>query len=109
MPIAYKILGQQAPGATTEEDLYAVPAATTTVISSITVANRGSSPAKFRVSFSPSAAATVNADYVYYDVHIDGNDTFIATIGVTLAATDVIRVYASTANLTFQVFGGEIN
>lgn len=104
----YKILGQQAPAATTEVDLYAVPAGTSSVISSITVANRSASPAKFRVSFSPSAIATANKDYIYYDVNIDGNDTFIATIGVTLAATDVIRVWASTANVSFQVFGGEI-
>jgi hypothetical protein len=34
--------------------------------------------------------------------------TFI-TIGVTLAATDVITVYASSANLSFSAFGSEIS
>jgi hypothetical protein len=108
MPTTYKILGQQAPAATTPADLYTVPAATSTVVSSIIVANRGASPASFRVSFSIAGAGTANKDYIYYDVPIDGNDTFIATIGVTLAATDKIRVYASTANVTFQAFGSEL-
>lgn len=108
MPTTYKILGQQAPAATTPADLYTVPAATATVVSSIIVANRGASPAAFRVSFSVAGAGTTNKDYIYYDVPIDGNDTFIATIGVTLAATDKIRVYASTANVTFQAFGSEL-
>jgi hypothetical protein len=31
------------------------------------------------------------------------------TIGITLAATDKIRVYASNANLTFTAFGSEIS
>lgn len=108
MPTTYKILGQQAPAATTPADLYTVPAATSTVVSSVIVANRGASPAMFRVSFSVGGAGTTNKDYIYYDVPIDGNDTFIATIGVTLAATDKIRVYASTANVTFQAFGSEL-
>jgi hypothetical protein len=40
---------------------------------------------------------------------IAANDTFIATIGVTLATTDKVKVYATTANLTFQLFGSEIS
>lgn len=108
MPTTYKILGQQAPAAATPSDLYTVPGTASTVVSSVIVANRGSSPAKFRVSFSVGGAATTDKDYIYYDVPIDGNDTFIATIGVTLAATDKIRVYASTANVTFQAFGSEL-
>jgi hypothetical protein len=31
------------------------------------------------------------------------------TIGITLGATDVITVYASTADLSFNVFGSEIS
>ena len=108
MPTIYKILGQQAPAATTPVDLYTVPAATATVVSSVIVANRGASPATFRVSFSIAGASTTDKDYIYYDVPINGNDTFIATIGVTLAATDKIRVYSSIANLTFQAFGSEL-
>ena len=112
MSISYKILGQSAPAANTETDLYAVPSLLSAVVSSITVANRGADLATFRISISPAAAVTTNADYLYYDVVIGGNDTFIATVGLTLAATDVMRVRASGVggnDLTFQAFGSELS
>jgi glucose-6-phosphate dehydrogenase assembly protein OpcA len=109
MAIVYKVLGQQATAATTETTLYTVPAATSAIASSVTVTNRGTTIATFRVSVAVSGGATTNKDYLYYDVSIAGNDTFIATIGVTLATTDKVKVYASNANLTFQLFGSEIS
>jgi hypothetical protein len=45
--------------------------------------------------------------YLYYDVTLAGNDTFIATIGITLATTDVVSVYATLATLSFNLFGQE--
>lgn len=104
----YKVLGQQSPTATTETSLYTVPAATSAVCSSIIVCNRGATQTTFRVSISQTGAATLNKDYLYYDITLAGNDTFIATIGVTLATTDVIRVYSGNTNLTFQLFGTQI-
>ena len=106
MAVTRKILGQAAPGATTEDDLYTAPAGTT-VVSTLTVCNRNAAAATFRVSVSQGGGATANKDYVYYDVTLAGNDTFGATMGWTLAATDVVRVYASTANLSFNLFGQE--
>jgi hypothetical protein len=111
MPTVYKILGQQAPIGVTETDLYTVPGSTSTVVSSITVANRGPDLASFRVSISQGGVATSTKDYLYYDVPLAGNDTFIATVGLTLAATDKVRVYAGGLggdDLTFQLFGSEL-
>jgi hypothetical protein len=109
MANVYKILGQSSPAATTPADLYTVPTATSTVCSSISICNRGTTQTTFRVSISQSGAATANKDYIYYDVTLAGNDTFIATIGVTLATTDKIRVYSGNNNLSFQLFGTEIS
>lgn len=109
MANTYKILGQISPSATTETALYTVPASKSTVCSSLSVCNRGSVQTTFRISLSQGGAATASKDYMYYDVTLAANDTFIATIGVTLATTDVIRVYAGNANLSFQVFGTEIS
>jgi hypothetical protein len=109
MPNVYKILGQVSPSATTETDLYTVPSATSTVCSSLSICNRGGTQTTFRVSISQGGGATVNKDYLYYDVTLAGNDTFIATIGVTLATTDKIRVYSGNASLSFQVWGTEIS
>jgi hypothetical protein len=108
MANTYKILGQSSPAATTETTLYTVPSSTSTVCSSISICNRGTTQTTFRVSISQGGGITANKDYIYYDVTLAGNDTFIATIGVTLATTDVIRVYSGNTSLSFQLFGTEI-
>lgn len=108
MAVTRKVLGQSAPSATTETELYTVPGATTAVVSTITICNRGASAATFRVSVSVNDVATANKDYIYYDVALAANDTFAATMGITLGANDTIRVYASSANLSFNLFGQEM-
>ena len=109
MATVYKVLGQSSPAATTETALYTVPAATSAVASSVIVCNRSAVLSTFRISIAIAGAATSNKDYIYYDLPIGANDTFIATIGVTLAATDVVRVYASNTNLSFSLYGSEIS
>jgi hypothetical protein len=108
MANTYKILGQVAPDATEETDLYTVPSSTSTVISSIVICNRGTTATAFRVSITPTNTATTSKDYLYYDVTLAGNDTFIATVGITLTTANIVRVYAGNANLSFNLFGTEI-
>ena len=59
--------------------------------------------------FAKVAAATTLATnhYLAYDVSIAANDSAALTLGITLAATNAIRTYASNANLTFTAFGSE--
>lgn len=109
MANVYKILGQSSPAATTSTDLYTVPASTSTVCSSVVVCNRGGTATTFRISISAAGVAITNKDYIYYDVTIAGNDTFVATVGFTLATTDKVRVYAGNANLSFSLYGTEIS
>ena len=109
MPNTYKVLGQSAPAATTETDLYTVPAATSTVVSTITVANRSATSATFRISNSLAGAVTATKDYIAYDVTIAGNQILTLTLGMTLATTDKIRVYASANTLSFNAYGSEIS
>lgn len=104
-----KVLGQSAPNATTETDLYTVPGATSTTVSSVVVANRSATATTFRIYVAVAGVVTANKMYLAYDVPIAGNDTYIATIGITLAATDVLRVYAGTNTLSFNVFGVEVS
>jgi hypothetical protein len=108
MATTYKVLGQSAPAATTETDLYTVPGATEAVASSVIVCNRSASADSFRISVAVTGGATANKDYIYYDVAIGGNDTFIATIGITLEATDVVRCYSTNGTLSFGLYGSEI-
>ena len=108
MAQALKVLGQVNPAATTLTTLYTVPSATSTSVSSIVVCNQAASSATFRVSIQVAAAADNAKQYLYYDTTVAANDTFIATIGISLATTDVVKIYASTTTLSFSLFGVEI-
>jgi len=109
MPTIYKVLGQINPAAATPATLYAAPAATQAIVSTIVVTNIAATSATFRVSVRQAAAAQTNAMYLAYDVTIAGNDSTCLTLGITLAATDVITVYASTVNVAFAAFGSEVS
>jgi hypothetical protein len=104
----YKVLGQSAPSATTNTDVYTSPASTQSVISSIVVCNRSASAATYRIAIRPSGAAIANQHYIAYDVPLAASDSTTLTLGITLAATDVVTVYMSTANQSVSVFGSQI-
>lgn len=108
MATTYKVLGQSNPSATTATTLYTVPAATAAVVSTLVVANLAATTATFRVAVRVAGATLASSQYVAYDVSVGANDSTALTLGITLAATDVITVYASTANVTFTAFGSEI-
>ena len=109
MPTVYKVLGQSAPAATTPADLYPVPAATEAIVSTITVANRGAAAGTYRINVRKANAGTTNAQYIIYDASLSATSTDTMTLGITLAATDVVSVYASTANFSFNAFGTELS
>ncbi len=109
MATIYKVLGQSAPSATTATTLYTVPASTDTVVSTIVVANRAASAGTYRIAIRPGGASLANSHYLAYDVAIAANDSTALTLGITLDATDVITVYASSADMTFTAFGSEIS
>jgi glucose-6-phosphate dehydrogenase assembly protein OpcA len=108
MATTYKVLGQLAPSATTATTLYTVPSATETIVSTIVVANRDSSSATYRIAIRPDGATLSNEHYIAYQVTVGASDSTTITLGITLNAADVVTVYASTANLSFNIFGSEI-
>lgn len=110
MPTSYKVLGQSAPSDTNNANLYTVPNATGTVISSLVITNVTTSPAAARVFVRPNAAAAALANAIVYDVTILANSTVALTLGITVDEADVITVRTSVANaLTFHAFGSEIS
>ena len=104
-----KVLAQSAPAATTLTDVYTTPSLTSTTVSTLTVCNRGATAATFRISVAVNGAADTAAQYIFYDQSLDAYSTYSATIGMTLAAADKIRAYASNANLSINVFGIEVS
>lgn len=109
MATAYKVLGQSNPSATTLTTLYTVPAATSTVVSSIVICNQTASAATYRIAVRPAGAAVAAQHYIVYGATVAASDSTVLTLGLTLATTDVISVYASTANLSFSAYGSEIS
>lgn len=108
MGAVYKILGQSNPGAAALTDMYTVPAATSSVISSIIVANRSTVPTSFRISLAVAGAADDNKQYIAFDTPIGANQIVSHTPGISLGAADVVRVYATLATLTFSLLGTEL-
>jgi glucose-6-phosphate dehydrogenase assembly protein OpcA len=105
--MAYKVLGQSNPSATTATTLYTVPAASSAVVSTISVCNQASTAATFRIAVRPAGAALAAQHYIVYGATVPASDTTMLTVGLTLAATDVITVYASSATVSFNAYGSE--
>jgi hypothetical protein len=79
--MAYKVLGQAAPAATTPNNTYTVR---------------------------PNGATQADQHYLAYDVPIAANDSTTLTLGITMDAADVLTFYASSADMSINVFGTEI-
>lgn len=109
MAIAYKVLGQSAPTSTANANLYTVPGATQAVASTLVITNTTTSSATAQVYARVGGAAAATSNAVVYNLPVAGNGVIALTIGLTLAATDVVTVQTGTANaLTFQLFGSEV-
>jgi hypothetical protein len=110
MASTYKVLAQAAPSATTESTLYTVPSGYSAVVSTIAVANQAGSSGTYRIAVRPAAdASTTQKHWIVYGATVAASDSIMLTLGLTLAAGDLIRVFASSADMSFSVFGSEIN
>lgn len=109
MAIAYKVLAQSAPAATTNTDVYTVGAGKSAIISTISICNRSATSGAFRLAIRPGGAALANQHYIAYDVPVAGLDATNLTLGITVTATDVVTVYTSAATFSVSLFGSEIS
>jgi hypothetical protein len=103
-----QVLGQYSPAANSLYTIYTVGAATSAVVSSIVVCNTNSTSVTFRISIAIAGAIDATSQYIYYDLPLLGNDTFVATVGLSLATTDQIRVQASATNVAFTISGVQV-
>ena len=107
MADALKVLGQVDPSATTTTTLYTVPDKTMTTVSSIVAANRTGSAITFRLSVHVEGASADDKQYLYYDKSVAANDSLKIVIGITLNQSDVVKVYTSAVDMSFNMFGCE--
>jgi hypothetical protein len=97
------VVDQTNPGAASLTDAYTVPAGNKFEFKYV-VANRSGTSTSFRVSVAIAGAADSNEQYLSYDTPIIGNDIYESPI-FFINATDVIRVYATLATLSFNISG----
>ena len=110
MAVSYKVLGQVKPSADTATTLYTVPAGSGNyaVVSSLVINNLTQDSTAVRVAIRPAGAALEDKHYIVYGSTVSAFQSQVYTIGITIASTDVVTVYALSANLSFGIYGTEI-
>lgn len=89
-------------------DLDTVPAATSAVASTLYVVNRDINTQYYRIAIRIAGAALAN-QYIAYDVPLEAGASITWTTGISLAATDVVTVQASSNLVNFILTGSEIS
>lgn len=105
--MARKILGQAAPAATTNTDVYTCASGKTAVCSVVVVNRAATTPAVYRIYVIPSGDSLATKHYLAFDFDLPGKSGETVQKGITLAAGDKIGAYCDTANLTVHVYGDE--
>lgn len=100
----FGIIAQSAPSAATLTDMFT---GTTQTVATLIACNRSATPTKFRVSLAPAGAADSVEQYLFYDCDITANQT-LELPKICFGATDVVRVYATLATLSFNLTGDQI-
>lgn len=114
MPLSYKqIAAKSISSANTEESMYVVPASTE-VVGWIAVANTSTSSNRtFRLAIVTGGGVAAAEDFLAYDLTLTPGEVWDAT-GLTLAATDEIRVQSDATSSTagtgiiFHLYGETI-
>ena len=110
MTITYKILGQSNPTPSTNTNLYTVPSATQTVISTITICNANTTAnANYSIAFRPGGEAIAPKHFMASNNVVGSLDTVLLTFGGSLGAADVVTVFTTGSNVSFNLFGSEIS
>ena len=107
MSLKLKVLGQTASLTNSNIILYGVPYFMNTVISSLNICNRSSSPASFDIAFRKQGANLSSQHYFSYRTPIYGNESINIPAGITLDQSDLVVVSANNSSVSFSLFGTE--
>jgi hypothetical protein len=110
MATAYKYSQVQGTSSTgTYATLYTTPSATEAVISSLVITNQSSSAITVRIGMDTTAGTPGASEFLVYDAAVAGNDTVALTLGITMPASNFIRVASSASVCNFTAFLSEIS
>jgi hypothetical protein len=105
--MALKVLGQVAPTIITNTTLYTCPADNEAVCSTLIGCNQNATEVTVRIAVRPGGASLAAVHYIAYNQIVPAYDSLVMTVGLSLAATDVVTVYASLGNTSWTMFGDE--
>jgi len=111
MANTYKRLGAINPSANTQTNVYVVPAATSAVVSSITICNQAATNASYSIALMNSSefnSAAPTATFIVRGATVPAADTIILTMGMTANAGMVLVGNTNSPNISFSAFGSEI-
>ena len=109
MAFAYKILGQIKPNANTLTNVYVTPAATSTVINTITICNQGPANSTIDLILRPVNETLANKHYLLKNIAIPQADTLILSPGITMNAAVILAANNTLdANVSISAFGVEV-
>ena len=100
MANTFKVL-HRAAADTSEQTLYTVPSATTTLVNNIIVTNTASADATYTLGLDGVSMAT--------DVSVPANDSAVLDIKQVLSASATITGLASATTVNFHISGLEIS
>ena len=107
-----KILGQLDASVAASGAAYTVPAGSReAIISSLVFCNRSTTATLCAFVASSGDARSASDQFLYYNLSLPANDTFVATVGITLSGGDTIGIACDSAlasAVSVNVFGVEI-
>lgn len=103
----WKVLGQLNPAVATPTRLYVVPVGRSTLVETLTVCNQDVAQAQFRISVRVNGAVADPSQFLYYDLTLLGNDTYVHNSPIRLFTADELWVESTTATVSFNAFGTE--
>lgn len=103
--MALRCFNQLELAATTDTDIVSSGSFTTGLeIASLWIANRTGGALTFRVWMRKQNEADANKQYLFYDYPINPNDAFSLQVGWGMEPGDVLKVRASGAGLSVNLF-----
>jgi hypothetical protein len=100
MATTFKVLSRAA-AATSSATLYTVPAATTTLVTDIVIANTSASSGSYTLLFNDVSIAA--------SIAIPANESINLSLKQVLVATNTIKGFASSTSIMFHISGVEIS
>ena len=105
MGTQYQRLAANRPAATTEAELYAVPAGSE-IIANLTIVNQSASSVTFRVAHTDASGAATGEDWLAYDETLAANSRLV--IPITAGPSETIRIQAGTVDVVSFLLSGMI-